>query len=241
MERQDYQILTNRYEHMRNRFANGKQIGWIMLLMQAVAVSGCLVVASDSKSELFTISCRIYCLIVMGAVLVTNIKLIFMNKFNFTGVDMAAYCLVNVFAIMGSIEMLLIGIIAYDTAEIALLFLAIDIIVCIGFWIAVERQNKKRLKSGGYQLKKHEREYCGKIWIWGVTALPFIPLMTLAGRRIWLVSSDGIIRTLLVMYMLLWLWLVLIYSLFVPSLLFIRLEKKMERKDEDKEKIIGNE
>ena len=126
---------------------------------------------------------------------------------------------------MGILEFFFTGIIAYYSLTLAVVFLVIDIAIYVAFWITTSRYNQKKLHKGGFSWKKRILERPWKIWIWGVTAIPFIPLMTLSGRRIWLISLEDAVQIILIMYMLLWLWLILIYLLFAPSLLFIRLER----------------
>lgn len=226
MERENYNILTERYAGMQGRFVQGKGIVWLVLLVHAVLLFACIDLAEVSGKGTWIIWCRCYSIGALLIVIATNLKLLFYKRFGFTARDMAFYCLVNIGGFMLSLTFVFVGGVAYDSLEIALLALALNCIICAGFWIAVARYNNKKLQEGGFCWKTRKLEKTWKLWLWGVTAIPILPFLGVVGRRIWFNTLGEITQTLLFMYALLWFWLVLIYTLFAPSALFMRLEEK---------------
>lgn len=231
MEREDYQVLTIKYSEMRERFVKQKKIGWAMLLILLILAWGCASLMADQIAYApWKLFCRLYGIITMIIAVFTNLKLILSGKLRYTESDMAFYCITDIGAVMLALEIMCIGITA-DTAVIpALLFGGISVVLCTGFWITVRKQNLKKLSEGAFRGKSYFVTYPKNIWIWYITAIPIIPLLSLAGRKFWFTSLSETLRILLFMYAILWFWMVLIYSLFAQAGMFLELEFKMRRK-----------
>lgn len=237
MEQEDYQVLTIKYGEMRDRFVKVKHLGWFMLLFLFVfAWGGASLMAEQIPYEPWKIFCRVYGIVTTVAVVITNFKLIFSGKFHFTEMDMAVYCIANIGLLMLGLEIIWIGITA-DTAMIpALIFGGISAILCTGFWISVRKQNYIKLKEGAFRGKSYNMKLPKNVWIWYFTALPIMPLISLAGRKIWFVSLRESIQILLLRYAILWFWMVLIYGLFAQAGMFIELERKRKKSSRVHEK-----
>lgn len=244
MEREDYQVLTIKYSQMRDRFVRGRKIGWVMLVILLFIGIPCgTLMGPQLDSELWNIFCKTYSVVTVIAATITNLKLILSGKLRYTEVDVAVYAVTNVGLVMLGLEIICIGIAAGTAVMPALVFLAISAILCIVFWVTVKKQNEKQLRKGAFRGKKYNAKLPKSVWIWFLTAIPIIPLLSLHGRKVWFVSLDESLRILLFMYCILWLWMVLIYSLFVQAVMLIELEYKMRRKErnDSKKENISNE
>lgn len=243
MERENYQVLTMKYSEMRERFVKGRKLGWFMLFVLIILAWGCAFqMAELIDVEPWNVFCKIYGIVTVIIAFFTNFKLILSRNHPYTEVDMAIYCVTNIELIMMGIEIFCVGLVADEAEKPALVFLVISIILGAGFWITMQRQNDKRLQEGAFRGKSYNMKLPKNVWIWYVTALPIIPLLSLVGRKIWFVSLNESLRVLILMYAVLWFWMVLIYSLFVQAVMFIKLEYKMRRKENDsKKENISNE
>lgn len=244
MEREDYQVLTIKYSGMRNRFVRGRKLGWVMLGLLLLLAWGCTFqMAELIVAESWKILCKGYGIVTVVIAAFTNVKLILSQKLHYTELDMAIYSVANIGLIMLGMEIFCVGLMADEAVKPAVLFLVVSVILCVGFWSAVQKQNYKKLQEGAFRGKSYIMKLPKNVWIWYVTALPIIPLLSLIGRKIWFVSLNESLRVLILMYALLWLWMVLIYSLFVQAVMFIKLEYKMRRKErnDSKKENISNE
>lgn len=244
MEREDYQVLTIKYSEMRERFVKGRKLGWFMLFVLLILAWGCAFqMAELIDVEPWNVFCKIYGIITVIIAFFTNFKLISSGNRPYTEVDMAIYCVTNIGLIMMGMEIFCVGLVADQAVKPAFIFLIVSIILSVGFWITIQRQNYKRLQEGEFRGKSYIMKLPKNVWIWYVTALPIIPLLSLVGRKIWFVSLNESLRVLILMYAVLWFWMVLIYSLFVQAVMFIKLEYKMRRKEKNdsKKENISNE
>ncbi|WP_075721935.1 hypothetical protein [Roseburia sp. 499] len=244
MEREDYQVLTIKYSEMRDRFVKGRKMGWAMLLILLFIGIPCgTLMGPQIDSEVWEVFCKTYSIVTVIVAVITNLKLILSKKLKYTEVDVAFYVVTNVGLVMLGTEIICIGI-AADTAAIpALIFGGISVSLCVGFWITVRMQNYKQLREGAFRGKKYNVKLPKSAWIWFLTAIPIIPLLSLHVRKVWFVSLNESLRVLILMYAILWFWMVLIYSLFVQAVMFIKLEYKMRRKEKNdsKKENVSNE
>lgn len=238
MTREDYQILIERYSTPIERVKEESiKLGMTGFALMAIFM---LVNLGYSSTEgIWHKVCIIYSIIQILLSTITSLRTILANKINYTAVDVALYLCVPAFgAIMMS------GLIVFrswldESEEFAITLLGITLLVCAGFWITVAIFNRKKLQAGGFRKDSVTLLKPWKIWIWWVSAVPFIPMISLTGRKFWYnaLGNIDLAQDFLGMYIMLWMCFLLIYTLFAPTALFIRLELKMKR-EEKKQRVI---
>ena len=238
MTREDYQILIERYSAIRERVKKESQkagktglAAMILLLLVNFGI--------DNEDNTWNVICIVYSIIQVVLSFITSLRAIYANKIKYTAIDAGLYLCVPAFgAIMMS------GLIVFrswldESEEFAITLLGITLLVCAGFWITVAIFNRKKLRAGGFRKDSVTLLKPWKIWIWWVSAVPFIPMISLTGRKFWYnaLGNIDLAQDFLGMYILLWMCFLLIYTLFAPTALFIRLELKMKR-EEKKQRVI---
>ncbi|MCI5874971.1 MAG: hypothetical protein PUJ55_10375 [Clostridiales bacterium] len=240
MERKDYQLLADIYYRGKTNISKepvkAGVLGVIALLIFFVGAW-----AFQDVEGTWKFACYIYYAIQVVMSLIVSLRLMFVKKEKLTAMDAAVYMWANAMGASMTITWIFIRGLLDDSEVLAITFLIFLGVICIGFWITTARRMQKKLQAGGYRTQNYKPIKQWQVWIWGLAALPFAPLMRILGRRVWFPTLEVEVQRLIFMYMILWGWLLLIYTVFVPTALFIRLEKRMEREDDDKEKDAGNE
>ena len=205
MEKRNYQALTLYFEEIRNRFVTNRSIAWIILMVDIFMVNFTYVAAKQPRNIPWFVIALIYCILTIIISISANSKLLSKNR-TFTPKDMAVYTLCIILPVMIGLEI-------------------ITILICLIFSICLWKRFLSQVDHGDYAGKLLKLKNPGILWIWGATALPIIPLLSLIGRKIWFVSLNTTVRTLVIMYALLWFWMVLIYSILIKAIGLIYLEK----------------
>lgn len=224
MEKRNYQALTLYFEEIRNRFVTNRSIAWIILMVDIFMVNFTYVAAKQPRNIPWFVIAIIYCILTIIISISANSKLLSKNR-TFTPKDMAVYTLCIILPVMIGLEIIIISLIAINSLLPAILFLIITILICLIFSICLWKRFLSQVDHGDYAGKLLKLKNPGILWIWGATALPIIPLLSLIGRKIWFVSLNTTVRTLVIMYALLWFWMVLIYSILIKAIGLIYLEK----------------
>ena len=238
MTREDYQILLDRYSLYSNRIKKESfKLGMANLGIMAFFLLVNL--GYSSTDGIWHKVCIIYSIIQILLSTITSLRAILANKINYTAIDAGLYLGALAFGAIMMPALMLIASWRDESEEFAITLIGITLLVCAGFWITVAIFNRKKLRAGGFRKDSVTLLKPWKIWIWWVTAVPFVPMISLTGRKFWYnaLGNIDLAQDFLGMYILLWMCFLLIYTFFAPTVLFICLELKMKR-EEKKQRVI---
>ena len=200
MKNEDYNRLLHLYKYLASDIP--QDISFLKLITGIqIGLAVCTVIALGTNEKVLLKYIWILLAIVAGVVSVVFSRRIKGSQMT-SATCIAKWFVVNTVTFLFNMELLGLCSIENVTVSEFCLFLFVQLTVISMFWIIIRLANLSAIKRGKFRDTDIRGVKKWKVYLWGLSMIPFFPLASASARRVFIKSASDDIQNVVFIYML---------------------------------------
>ncbi len=232
MNRDNYVNLLEDYKRMRERFQSSPLVTVLWTgLLGFLLIALYFVVKSENPyadTNMFPLVNTLGVVLILSLV-ITLVLFGLLKQKKPCELFLSCYTFLQIIATLSFIHCMIYIILTIQHMNMGVMINIVSIFFIVIFLILCTVLVLGKVKKGEYQYNAKKTPISKKVFFWGLLALPIMPFTSMAVRRYGFNALSDLWQSVLINYMIMWFWLVIIYSYLAKNLVFIMLEIKNRR------------
>lgn len=229
MKRTDYFAIVQEYIGIRERFQRKPflLLAWIGML-SFIFLGLHSIISGDNTYSDVDMSPLLKGLVAILLICIISTMGLFISFVKNTQSELyvALYLLIHITATLVYLHSLIFVILIVEQINVTLTINAVCLFFVIIFMIWCIAIVVKKVKNGDYRENSKAKSISKKVLFWGVSALPIMPFISSRVSKYQFNQLADMLQAIIMTYMVMWLWLVIIYTFLARNFVFIVLEVK---------------